>query len=731
MGKILVLAEKPSVGRELARVLGCKRKGAGCLIGDKYIVTWALGHLVTLADPEAYDDKYKTWSFDTLPMLPDKMKLTVIPQTSKQYNNVKKLMRSSEVDSLIIATDAGREGELVARWIIAKAGFKKPIKRLWISSQTDKAIRQGFAALKDGKDYYNLYMSAQARAEADWLVGLNVTRALTCKFNAQLSAGRVQTPTLALLIERENSIKNFRPKEYYTIKADLGKLFAMWRDKNKNSATFDRAKAEQIAETVRGGAFKVTSIRNTEKQTPPPALYDLTELQRDANKLYGYSPKQTLGIMQRLYEHHKALTYPRTDSRYLTDDIVPTLGERVRAVMTGDNREAANEILRNKYKIAKGCVNNSKVSDHHAIIPTEEKVSPMTLSSEEKRIYDLVVKRFLACFYPSYKYKQIKAEFECSGETFFASGREEIDPGWKKIYSNRMFDTDDENENELENINPEQNMPALGYSDKFICKNTIVKSGRTKPPARYTEASLLSAMENPAAFVSDKKMREYLGGGLGTPATRADIIDKLYSAFYVEKQGNSMVPTSKGAQLINLVPQDLKEPVMTAKWEMELEKISKGKADKEKFISEIRRYAADLVKTVKNSQAEYRHDNMTHKVCPECGKFLLEVNGKRGKMLVCQDRECGYRQNISLKTNVRCPECHKTMELFGEGEKRTYYCKCGYRERYDAYKKRMKAIHGGASKNEVRNYLKNQQKHEEINDAFAAAFAKLEKNGDK
>ena len=721
MSKTLVLAEKPSVGRELARVLKCSRKSDGCLIGDKYIVTWALGHLVTLADPEAYGDEYKTWSLETLPMLPGKMKLEVIKQTSKQYSIVKRQLRSSEVSSVIIATDAGREGELVARWIIEKSGVKKPIKRLWISSQTDKAIKEGFQKLRDGKEYYNLYMAAQARAEADWLVGLNVTRALTCKFNAQLSAGRVQTPTLALLVQRENEIKKFVPKEYYTIEADIGKLFVSWRSKDGGLSTFDREKAERISKEIKGKPFKLTSLRSSDKQTYAPMLYDLTELQRDANKLYGYSPKQTLNIMQKLYEQHKALTYPRTDSRYLTDDIVPTLNERLRAVTIGDTKAAAEDILRRKLKINKSCINNSKVSDHHAIIPTEQKVPMISLSTEEKRIYNLVVKRFLACFMGPYKYKQIKAEFECESEKFTAGGKEEVSLGWKAVYSSD-YSFDDEDPADAQER--KQILPKMKYSDEFICKNTFVKSGKTKPPARYTEATLLSAMENPSRFVNDKNMKEYLGGGLGTPATRADIIEKLYSSFYVEKQGNSMVPTSKGVQLIDLVPPDLKEPLLTAKWEQELEKISKGKTQKQKFIAEIEKYSADLVKTVKNSSAEYKHDNMTKKTCPDCGKYLLEVNGKKGKMLVCQDRDCGYRRSVSIITNARCPECHKKMELRGEGEKKSFYCSCGYREKYSAFKERRGQ--SGASKRDVQNYLRNQNKKEDdSNNPFAAAFDKL------
>lgn len=719
MSKILVLAEKPSVGRELARVLKCTRKGDGCLIGDKYIVTWALGHLVELCDPEAYGDEYKTWSMDTLPMLPKPMKLRVIPKTSKQFSAVKKQLRSSEVGSIIIATDAGREGELVARWIIAKAGVKKPIKRLWISSQTDKAIRQGFANLRDGKEYQSLYMAAQARAEADWLVGLNVTRALTCKFNAQLSAGRVQTPTLALLVRREEEIRKFVPKEYYTIEADLGKLFVSWSGES-GSSTFSREKAEQIAKEVQGKGFKLKSMQSAEKQTSAPMLYDLTELQRDASKLYGYSPKQTLNIMQKLYEQHKALTYPRTDSRYLTDDIVPTLADRLRAVSKAE--DAANEILRKNYKINKACVNNAKVSDHHAIIPTEERVPMISLSQEEKRIYSLVVKRFLACFMPPYKYNQIKAEFECGNHKFRAGGREETSKGWKAVYT-AEYSFEEEDTAEIRVEERKQTLPKMKTGDEFVCKNVFIKTGKTKPPARYTEASLLSAMENPSRFLSDKNMKEYLGGGLGTPATRADIIEKLYSAFYVEKQGSSMVPTSKGIQLIDLVPPDLKEPLLTAQWERELDRIAKGGADKNEFISKIEGYASDLVNAVKNSRATYRHENMTKKTCPECGKFLLEVNGKKGKMLVCQDRECGYRRSVSIVTNARCPECHKKMELRGEGDKKSFYCSCGYREKYSAFKERKNQ--GGASKRDVQNYLRNQNKKDESNNPFAAAFDKL------
>ncbi len=714
MSKILVLAEKPSVAREIARVLGCKKNGNGCIIGDKYIVTWALGHLVELADPEHYGPQYKQWSLESLPMLPKRMDLSVIGQSAKQYKAVSSLMKSSEVESLIIATDAGREGELVARWIIAKAGCKKPIKRLWISSQTDKAIRDGFNNLRDGKEYMNLYMSAQARAEADWLVGLNVTRALTCKFNAQLSAGRVQTPTLAIICRREEEIRKFVPKEFHTINADLGRCFATYRDDKKQTSLFNKEKAEAILKAVKGRDFKVIEVRETPKHTPAPMLYDLTELQRDANKLYGYSAKQTLNIMQRLYEQHKVLTYPRTDSRYLTTDIVPTLYDRIKAVASGNYREITNEIIRERKQIRKACVNNAKVSDHHAIIPTEESPDFVSMNNDEIRIYNLVVKRFLANFLPDYEYKSVSAVFSCEGHEFYANGSEVVSEGWKKVYNGEY---EDEETDEVI-----QKLPPIKKGESYPCRNVTMKQGKTKPPARYTEASLLSAMENPSRFIEDEEMKDYIGGGLGTPATRADIIEKLFNSFYIERRGKEIVATSKGEQIIKLAPKDLCEPLLTAKWEMELEKISKGNNDKNKFIENITKYTCELVSSVVKSESEYVHDNMTRKPCPECGKFLLSVNGKNGKMYVCQDRECGYRERLSTVTNARCPECHKKMELIGKGDKKNFVCKCGFRESQEQHKTRTQGAKNAATKAFTKQYLKNQNKQQEEEES---EFAKL------
>lgn len=713
MAKTLVLAEKPSVGKEIARVLGCRKAANGYISGDKYIITWALGHLVTLAEPDHYGEQYKSWRLDTLPMLPEKMALKVIPETAKQYQTVKSLLNSNEVTSIIVATDAGREGELVARWIFAKAGCQKPLQRLWISSQTDKAIKDGFAHLKNGKEYYNLYQSAQARAEADWLVGLNITRALTCKFNAQLSAGRVQTPTLALIAKREQEIRNFVPKDYYTINADLGGFFVSYRDEHNQAAIYDKDKAQAIADRIKNGEFKISAIQTTAKHTPPPLLYDLTELQRDANKLYGFSPKETLSIMQRLYENHKILTYPRTDSRYLTDDILPTLRERLLASAEGDYEPLVRSILKDKRTIAKACVNNAKVSDHHAIIPTEEPVKLLNLNGGEKQIYFLVLERFLTCFFPDFRYQQIKVSLKSGNDLFSASGRVVLDKGWKTVYD--MAEETDE---------VEQTLPELKQGQSFRCKNVQLKQGKTAPPSRYTEASLLTAMENPSKFISDKKLKEYIGGGLGTPATRADIMEKLFSSYYLEKREKSIIPTSKGLQLIGLVPEELREPLLTAQWEQELEKISQGKANKDAFISGIKKYSATLVNEVKNSTAKFTHDNLTRTPCPDCGKMMLKVQGKKGTMLVCQDRDCGHRKNVSMHSKVRCPNCHKNMEIFGEGDARTYVCPCGFREKMDYFHKKRKD-QAGASKTDVQKYLQKQKKEEpEEFNAFAAALAK-------
>jgi DNA topoisomerase-3 len=725
MGKTLVLAEKPSVARDIARVLGSNRKDNGCLTGPKYIVTWALGHLVTLAEPEAYSDKYKTWRMEDLPMLPEKMRLAVIRGTAKQFNIVKGLLRRPDIDELVIATDAGREGELVARWILELSGFRKPIKRLWISSQTDKAVREGFANLKPGSRYESLYHSAQCRAEADWLVGLNVTRALTCKYNAQLSAGRVQTPTLAIIVAREEEIKRFVPKDYWTIRTKVNGFSLQWQDKRTGQARiFQREQAESLVKGLSGKTGTVAEVLRETSRELPPLAYDLTELQRDANRRFGYSAKQTLNIMQRLYENHKLVTYPRTDSRYLTEDIVPTLKERIKSIAVGPYSKWAGELMRSPLRTSKRLVDSSRVSDHHAIIPTEQFVDLGALSREERNIYDLIIKRFIAVLSPPAEFEKIRVKAEIEGELFTARGKTIKAIGWRKVYQDEPGldeELDDDPDQEGDQI-----LPAVKKGEQLKIGSIHAVNGKTKPPARYTEATLLSAMEHPGKFVTNEKLREVLSesSGLGTPATRADIIEKLFDSFYVERRGKEIVPTSKGMQLIQLVPEDLKSPELTAKWEQRLQLIAKGQARPDEFTAEMRKYASRLVSTVKASSASYRHDNMTREKCPECGKYLLDVKGKKGKMLVCSDRECGYRRGVSQLSNARCPECHKKMEIRGDGENKLFACICGYREKLSDFKKRKG---DKVDKREVRKILRQQEPEASINTALADALAKLKK----
>lgn len=729
MAKSLILAEKPSVARDIARTLGCKQNGTGCIIGDKYIVTWALGHLVTLADPEVYNKQYETWSLETLPMLPQKLQLVVIRETSKQYGIVQGLLRRPDVSEVIIATDSGREGELVARWILMKAGSKKPAKRLWISSQTDKAVRDGFKNLKPAGEYYNLFLSAQARAEADWLVGLNVTRALTCKHNASLSAGRVQTPTLAMIVTREQEIKNFVSKDFYTIKAKFDGFTAVWMSANKQTRLSDRQNAETIAQKVSGKSGAIIEASKQYKHKAPPAAYDLTELQRDANRKYAYSAKKTLSIMQSLYEQHKLLTYPRTDSRYITSDVIATLPDRLRSVAISDYREMALNLLKTRPLSTKYLVDDSKVGDHHAIIPTEEPANLARLTFEERNIYDLVVRRFLAVLSPAFEYEETKLTIEINKERFYAKGHIVKSQGWKQAYDITLSD-DEDDDSDIK----EQSLPQIRQGDKATAASCTVESGKTKPPARYTEATLLTAMENPGSHQMSDEMRSILKttSGLGTPATRADIIEKLFTSFYIERSGKEIVPTSKGIQLISIVPADLKSAELTAKWEQELALISKGRSKSDVFINEMRSYASKLVSMVIASNASYVHDNMTREKCPDCGKFLLEVKGKKGIMRICPDRECGYRKGISMQTNARCPNCHKKLEMRGEGDKRVFYCVCGHREKLTDFEKRR--AQSGAAKNDVKKYMQKQESEQKReasgNSALAAQLAKWKEQND-
>lgn len=701
--KSLIIAEKPSVGRDIAKVLKCNKKENGFLEGNSHIVTWALGHLVTLADPEAYDDKYKNWDIDHLPIIPEKPELIVIKQTSAQFRTVKAQIGRKDVSEIIIATDAGREGELVARWILEKAGNKKPVKRLWISSVTDKAILEGFKNLKDGKNYIPLYYSARARAIADWVVGINATRALTAKHNAQLSCGRVQTPTIAIVAAKEEEIRSFRPKDYYMIKFNYKNTDFTLKNKDGSFRTFDKNYADELVNTLKGKDAEIKSIDKKRHSLKESGLYDLTLLQRDANRIFNFSAKETLNIMQSLYERHKVVTYPRTDSKYLSQDIVPTIPERLKAIRFGGYKKFVGEIQKNGVKVSKSFVDDAKVSDHHAIIPTEEAANLSDFTDKEMKIYDLIIKRFLAVLYTPYEYDEMTVTAYSAGQTFIAKGKNIISLGYKEIYGKEL--KEDDNESDLR----DQLMPVFENGEKFTIQKLQIDTGKTKPPAYFTEGTLLAAMENPKGYIksSDKEISKTLTetGGLGTVATRADIIDKLFSNFMLEKRGNSIFVTSKGKQLLSLAPKDLKTPDLTAKWELELNKIAENKLNKDVFLSEINEYTRKIIKEIKTSDGKFRHDNVTGKKCPECGKFLLEVNGKKGKMLVCQDRECGYRKSLSFNSNTRCPECHKKMTITGEGPDKRYVCSCGFKEKVEAFHEKRALEGNKMSKKDIDKFL--------------------------
>ncbi len=714
MAKTLVLAEKPSVGKDIARVLGCSKKSNGYFEGTKYIVTWALGHLVTLATPETYDKKLATWRLEDLPMLPGKLKTTVIPKTTKQFHTVKSQLTRQDVGDIIIATDAGREGELVARWIIDKARVNKPMKRLWISSVTDKAIRDGFQKLQHGKKYFYLYEAAMARAEADWYVGLNATRALTTKHNAQLSAGRVQTPTLGIIATRESEINHFRSEKYYHIQLQTKSgLTLNWQNKQGNDRIFSKEKAEKLRELLTNEKTKIISITKKEKKQFAPQLYDLTELQRDANRIFGFSGKQTLQATQQLYERYKVLTYPRTDSRVITSDIVPTLNERLDACHTEKFRPIAHKLKRKQFKLPKSVVNDQAVSDHHAIIPTEEPVDTSALGSNERKIYDLVVSRFLEVLSDPYIYEEIKIEATHGHENFTTKTINVISPGWKEINGNIATN--------------QQNIPHKG---QIIDTDIQLTSGETAPPDRLTEGALLKAMENPTAYMSqhEKHHQKTLQkvGGIGTVATRADIIDKLINGQYIEARGKFLHLTPTGKQLLELAPTDLRSPALTAEWEEKLLQIEQGKLDKNQFIKEIKQYTQQITNEIKHADTTFKHDNITGTKCPQCDGFMLEIENRHGKMLRCKDQSCNYKKNVYKNTNARCPNCKKRLKLYGEGDGQMFTCSCGHREKLSTFEKRKKTQnHSRASKKSVHQFMKKQE--EFTNNPFADALKNLKK----
>ena len=685
--KSVVLCEKPSVARDIARNLGAKNNKNGCLEGDKYIVTWALGHLVTLQTPDKYKE-FSNVSLENLPMIPKYMKTEIIKKTFKQYKIIETAVNRKDVNEVIIATDAGREGELVARYILEKANCKKKVKRLWISSVTDKAIKDGFKNLKAGDDYLGLYYSGVARANADWLVGINASRALTLKYNASLNCGRVQTPTLQMVFEREEKIKSFVPREYYTFEAVVDGIRF-----NCGESEYNFTKAEKFVSDNKNKTINFDKVEVKIKTSIPKPLYNLTDIQQVASALYGLSPKQTLNIIQRLYESHKVLTYPRTDSRYLTTDMKNTLADRLRAI-GGDYKEITAKLLREKDFNTKRIINNSKVSDHHAIIPTEQKPNYMSLSDTELKIYNLVVKRFLENLLPDYKYEETSYSFKLDNKVFTAKSTKVIQLGFKELSRSEIEDK------KISFSTKEFSLDSLQYNKK-----------QTTPPSYYTEGSLIYAMENPFEFVDDDNERKILKqtNGIGTVATRADILEKLFTNDYLVLDNGRIKTTNKAKQLLNLVPKNLKSPSLTATWEKQLDNIAKNKLSKDKFLKDIKDYTRECILEIKDSQDKFKHDNISGKKCEECGSYMLEVDKKGTKMLKCSSPTCRNRKVISRLTNLRCDNCHKKMTLFGSGENSTYRCVCGNSLKQKEVDKRIKNNKKDkASRVDMKKYMKQE-----------------------
>ena len=685
--KSVVLCEKPSVARDIARNLGAKNNKNGCLEGDKYIVTWALGHLVTLQTPDKYKE-FSNVSLENLPMIPKYMKTEIIKKTFKQYKIIETAVNRKDVNEVIIATDAGREGELVARYILEKANCKKKVKRLWISSVTDKAIKDGFKNLKAGDDYLGLYYSGVARANADWLVGINASRALTLKYNASLNCGRVQTPTLQMVFEREEKIKNFKPREYYTFEAVVDGIRF-----NCGESEYNFTNAEKFVSNNKNKTINFDKVEVKIKTSIPKPLYNLTDIQQAASALFGLSPKQTLNIIQRLYESHKVLTYPRTDSRYLTTDMKNTLADRLRAI-GGDYKEITAKLLREKDFNTKRIINNSKVSDHHAIIPTEQKPNYMSLSDTELKIYNLIVKRFLENLLPDYKYEETSYSFKLDNKVFTAKSTKVIQLGFKELSRSEIEDK------KISFSTKEFSLDSLQYNKK-----------QTTPPSYYTEGSLIYAMENPFEFVDDDNERKILKqtNGIGTVATRADILEKLFTNDYLVLDNGRIKTTNKAKQLLNLVPKNLKSPSLTATWEKQLDNIAKNKLSKDKFLKDIKDYTRECILEIKDSQDKFKHDNISGKKCEECGSYMLEVDKKGTKMLKCSSPTCRNRKVISRLTNLRCDNCHKKMTLFGSGENSTYRCVCGNSLKQKEVDKRIKNNKKDkASRVDMKKYMKQE-----------------------
>ena len=657
MGRIVVLAEKPSVGRDIARVLGCKTRGEGCLIGDPYTVTWAVGHLVTLAEPDEMDERLKKWSFDTLPILPDEIPLKVISATKSQFTIVKKLINDKDTDSLICATDAGREGELIFRYIYEKAGCKKPFNRLWISSMTDEAITEGFRNIRPGADYEGLYASAQCRSKADWLVGMNASRAFTLKYDTLLSVGRVQTPTLAILVKRRKEIESFQPEGFCTLTADFGDYKGVWFSEKLDPDTHlkEKQEADRIAAEVKGQTGTVTQAETTRKREAPPQLYDLTSLQRDANRMLGFTADKTLKLAQSLYEKHKALTYPRTDSRYLPPDMIPRVVQTMKLLPESYQKLVPGALPEGKLPVTRRTIDASKVSDHHAILPTAKRVNPAEFSEDERQLYDLVARRMLAAFYPSCEYDATKVITQVGEHSFRTLGKQVLVNGWHDVPP--LANPPKTRKGAKKGEEEETVLPPLQQGDTRTVRGTAVKEDMTKPPPQHTDASLLASMETAGRELDDEELaRQMKGSGIGTPATRAAIIERLLKVGYAQRKGKTLQATDKGVRLIEIMPAEIASPEMTGKWELALHEITDGKQDAARFMEGIHRMSAFLVNYARNEakavafpadpgrktfkragKGKGGGDVLPGVLCPVCGKGQMRESPRAFN---CTEEKC-------------------------------------------------------------------------------------------
>lgn len=606
MSKKLIIAEKPSVARDIARVIGAKAKGEGCLTSDQYIVTWAVGHLVSLSEPGETNPAWVKWNMAQLPMLPDHIPLKVLPGTKSQFAVIKKLMKDKDVASLICATDSAREGELIFRYIYQMAGCQKPVERLWISSMTDAAIRQGFEQLKPASCYDSLYESARCRSEADWLVGMNASRAFSLRYDAHLSIGRVQTPTLNLIVKRDLEIESFVPQDYWEIRANFGDYEGLWVDpETRQTRCTDEPRAQEIKKAVVGRQGSVTESIREHKKLPPPQLYDLTSLQREANRRLGFSADRTLKVAQALYETHKLITYPRTDSRYLPDDMKPKIAGTLKK-LPEPYAAFVNAPEMNLGMHWKRFYDNAKISDHHAIVPTEKVADLTKLSPDERRLYDMIARRLIAAHYPFYEYESARVMTQVGVHAFKSTGAMPLIEGWKALYRDDKPDKGEDREPPL---------PRLEVGDERKVEKAAVKACRTKPPAPHTDASILNLMENAGRDIEDEQLREQMkSSGLGTPATRAATIERLIQMGYARRRGKTIVSTEKGRQLIAVVPEQIASAVTTGKWEKFLSDMA-GQRDADerdrkaaRFMSGIRKFSVFLVEAAKNAPADVRFE---------------------------------------------------------------------------------------------------------------------------